>query len=106
MPGKTPQSPGLFDLDDPPTESAEPRKQPRVISNRIPCPWFAAPPHTLPERWAIAADLEEMLAVGGVTANWEEFSRYLTVACYVLSGVELERVARIIVGIVRGESRG
>lgn len=82
-------------------ESEEPpaKKTPRAVYNRIPCPWHAAPPHTLPERWAVAADLEEIMRDGSV--NWEDFSRFLATSCYVLSGPELKTVATFIHGILQ-----
>jgi hypothetical protein len=77
---------------------------PKLKPDPMPCPWYVSPPQSLPERQQAIEDVQTLLADHKI--NYEEFSRFLIVSCYVLSGLELAQMARFFLHVVKGESDG
>jgi hypothetical protein len=81
-----------------PGEFFEEDKLKRLIT---PSPWASASPQSIPERLGGAQTLEAMLREP--SANYEVFARVLATSAYALSGAEMERVARGLIKMLRGE---
>jgi hypothetical protein len=74
---------------------------PKKTPKPTPFTWRSAPPQSIPERLDTAAELELLLA--NPAWSWEVAHRYVASSCYVLSGVELERVIQGLIRLLKGD---